>query len=66
VEYLIGLACASFMTRMLRGLLYGVGSNDPLTFVSVPMILLAVALLAAFVPASRAVRIEPMVALRLE
>jgi ABC-type antimicrobial peptide transport system permease subunit len=63
---LVGLACAFFMTRMLRGLLYGVGSTDPLTFASVPVILLAVALLAAFIPASRAVRVEPMVALRLE
>jgi predicted permease len=63
---LAGLVCTFFVTRMLRGLLYGVGSNDPLTFVSVPIILLAVALLAAFVPASRAVRVEPMVALRLE
>jgi predicted permease len=63
---LIGVVSAFFLTRMLQTLLYGVGSKDPLTFVSVPLILLAVALLAAFVPASRAVRVEPMVALRLE
>jgi predicted permease len=63
---LIGVGCAFFATRMLRGLLYGVGSNDPLTFGSVTLILLAIALLAAFVPASRAVRVQPMVALRLE
>jgi predicted permease len=63
---LIGVGCAFLMTRMLRGLLYGVGSNDPLTFASVTLILLAIALLAAFVPASRAVRVQPMAALRLE
>ncbi len=66
VGVVAGLVCAFFMTRLLRGLLYGVGSDDPLTFVTVPIILLAVALLAAFVPASRAVRVEPMIALRLE
>jgi predicted permease len=63
---LIGVGCAFFVTRMLGSLLYGVGSNDPLTFASVTLILLAIALLAAFVPASRAVRVQPMVALRLE
>ena len=63
---LIGVGCAFLMTRMLGSLLYGVGSNDPLTFASVTLILLAIALLAAFVPASRAVRVQPMVALRLE
>jgi putative ABC transport system permease protein len=63
---LIGLVCAVFLTRMLRGLLYGIGANDPLTFASVPLILFAVALLAAFVPASRALKVEPMTALRLE
>jgi predicted permease len=63
---LIGIGCAFFMTRMLRGLLYGVGSSDPLTFISVPLVLLSIAVLAAFIPASRAVRVQPMVALRLE
>ena len=63
---LLGLACAFFLTRTLRGLLYGVGAYDLLTFASVPLILFAVALLAAFVPASRALRVEPMTALRLE
>jgi len=63
---LIGLGCALLMTRMMRGLLYGVGVNDPVTFASVPLILFAVALLAAFVPANRALRVEPMTALRLE
>jgi predicted permease len=63
---LVGVACALFMTRMLRGLLFGVGVNDPITFSTVPLILLAVSLLAAFVPANRALRVQPMTALRLE
>ena len=63
---LIGLGCAFFVTRLLSGLLYGVGSKDPVTFVTVAVILVFVASLAAFVPASRAVRVQPMIALRSE
>lgn len=62
----IGLALAVLVTRVLQSLLFGVGALDPLTFIAVPGILLAVALLAAFLPARRAGRIDPVRALKAE
>jgi ABC-type antimicrobial peptide transport system permease subunit len=61
-----GLALASIATRLLSGLLYGVKPFDPLTFASVFILLLGVALVASFVPAHRAASIDPMIALRSE
>lgn len=63
---LIGLAAAFFLTRLMASLLFGVGPKDPVTFVCVPIALLAVAILASYVPARRAAMVEPMVALRSE
>src|SRR5437016_1032469 len=63
---LIGLAGAFAATRLLRSLLLGVSSMDPITFVMVPLLLLVVALLACLIPARRAARTDPMVALRYE
>jgi putative ABC transport system permease protein len=60
----LGLAGSLALTRVLATLLYGTSATDPLTFVAVASGLLAVALLAAFVPARRATRISPVVALR--
>jgi putative ABC transport system permease protein len=62
----LGLAGALVLTRVLSSLLYGVGARDPLTFVVVPAVLLLVALAACWVPASRAMRVDPLTALRAE
>jgi putative ABC transport system permease protein len=63
---LLGIGAALGATRLLQGLLFGVSTTDALTFAAVPVLLVIVALVAAYLPASRATRIDPTVALRLE
>jgi putative ABC transport system permease protein len=62
----LGLAAALALTRLMQGLLYNVSASDPLTLLCVAATLVAVALLASYVPARRAVRVDPLVALRSE
>jgi len=62
----VGILVALGATRSLTTLLYQVAPNDPLTFVAVPILFVAVAVAACYLPARRGMRVDPLVALRYE
>ena len=62
----VGFVCALVVSHLMAGMLYGVRPTDPLTFAGVAFLLIGVALLACYIPARRATRVDPLIALKHE
>ncbi len=62
----IGVALCAAVSGVLSSMMFGLSTHDPMAFISVPLFLMAVAFVATFIPARRAMQVDPMVALRCE
>jgi putative ABC transport system permease protein len=63
---LVGIGGCAAVSQILSSMLFGLSAYDPVTFFGVPILLLAIAMLASYVPARRATKVDPMIALRYE
>jgi len=66
ISLVVGVVGAFAATRLLNSLLFGIGASDPMTFIAIMLLVSVVAFLAAWLPARRAMRVDPIVALRAE
>jgi ABC-type antimicrobial peptide transport system permease subunit len=66
IGVMLGSGGAFWLTRFLTGFLFGVKPLDPITFIATPVLLSTIALIAVWVPANRATRVDPMTAFRIE